>query len=129
MLTVLLLIIFAIIDFGRLLFAVQAMKAASREGARAAVVVNSTGQSVFDAAENAGASGAALAGGGNLTVIATPGGALPGTELTHAATFCAGTGGTPFELNVSAPFSWFTPVSFFAQSVNKVEATTVMRCE
>jgi Flp pilus assembly protein TadG len=131
---VLLLIIFAIIDFGRLLFAVQSMKSASREGARAAVVASGDGQAVFDAASSSGGAGAALAGGTLGVEYATQ--AAPttlialanGTTVTHVD-MCGTTPGSPVSVTASTAFTWFTPASFFARSVNEVESTTTMRCE
>lgn len=134
MLTVLLLIIFAIIDFGRLLFAVQSMKSASREGARAAVVASGDGQAVFDAASSSGGAGAALAGGRLAVSYATQ--AAPttlisladGTTVTHV-NMCGAAPGSAVSVTASTPFTWFTPASFFARSVNNVTSTTTMRCE
>jgi hypothetical protein len=78
-LVVLLLIIFAIIDFGRLLFVSQSMKAASREGARTAAVTTTAG-SVATAVANAGDSAVSLAGGTPppyCRVLISPSGAYP----------------------------------------------------
>ena len=125
MLTVLLLIIFGIIDFGRLLFASQSMKAASREGARAAAVGAAWGPSgtlgtVQQVTSNSGAAGASLAGG-TLVVTSTPAGS--GTNP-----LCATAGGQ-VTVTATTDFRWFTPTGIFASSIDEVTSSTTMRCE
>lgn len=124
-LVVLLLIIFAIIDFGRLLFVSQSMKAASREGARAGVVASTpapTGATVYGAADNAGASAAALAGG---TLVVS----VNGVPVQSSSTGVALCGGAQLTVTAATDFRWFTPVGIFSSNVNSVSADTTMRCE
>jgi len=134
-LTVLLLIIFAIIDFGRLLFVSQAVKSASREGARAAVVATGTQQRVYESALSSGGSAAGMAGAtppNAPAVTATVGAGLPITLTGSTSTtrVCPTTGNSAVTVTVRvAPFRWFTPVGLIANSVNSVEASTTMRCE
>ena len=123
MLTVLLLIIFAIIDFGRLLYVSQAMKSASREGARSGVIATATGDTVFDAATATGQGAASLAGG-SLAV------AVNGTNVANGdATDPCPSSGSSVTVTAETPFTWFTPVGLFSSSVDSVSASTTMRCE
>ena len=126
-LVVLLLIIFAIIDFGRLLFAWQSMKAASREGARTAVVASGNGQTVTTAVNNAGATAAALAGGTLTRQYAINNAAL--AAIPNDTTDLCTTAGSAITIRVATGFKWFTPVGIFASNVNQVDASTTMRCE
>lgn len=151
-LVVLLLIVFAIIDFGRLLFASQSMKAASREGARTAAVracwSTNTGNTTCTTASSAlvlavtrgaGNTAAALAGG-NLLVTGTGGtngrtvggtgnaAALTQADSASNVQLCT-TSGASVTVEASTPFRWFTPVGIFSSNVNSVSASTTMRCE
>lgn len=131
MLTVLLLIIFGIIDFGRLLFASQSMKAASREGARAAAVGAASGAAttvgtIQNAAASSGDAGAALAGGSLVTSIVTRNSA--GTVIATPAPPCSGAAEN-VEVIATTAFEWFTPTGFFAGSIDEVSSSTTMRCE
>lgn len=124
MLTVLLLIIFGIIDFGRLLFASQSMKAASREGARAAAVQAQVA-AIESAAASSGAAGASLAGGTLATTIVSRD---SGGVVVTPTPPC---GGTAENVTVTAAteFDWFTPTGIFAGSIDEVRSSTTMRCE
>ena len=152
-LVVLLLIIFGIIDFGRLLFAVQGMKAASREGARTAAVqaqwgvstklaspANSSASSasaasgsIVKAVSDAGQAAASLAGASSFTVTSSvnlpssPAGFAP-CSATTATPPGAGTG-NPVTVTATTSFSWFTPVGIFSSGIQSVSASTTMRCE
>jgi Flp pilus assembly protein TadG len=144
-LTVLLLILLGIIDFGRLLFVSQAVKSASREGARVAAVrapwgatpagtgTNSTSalpNSTLATAQAASSAANALSGGGQVTFVGT-GGTAPST----AAGVCTAAGAS-VSVAVSARFQWLTPVGALPglssgglQGTRDVSSTTVMRCE
>ncbi len=140
MLVLLLLIIFAIIDFGRLFFAVQGIKSASREGARAAIIAYGNRMATLAARISQSAEGAAsaLAGGGAALAAAwdrqQP---QPGTSINVSSTrveqgrrhLAQASGGDPITVAVSTPFTWFTPTGIFAGSVDTVRADTTMRCE
>jgi Flp pilus assembly protein TadG len=136
-LVVLLLIIFAIIDFGRLFFAVQGAKSASREGARTAVIATNDESAVFLAMDNAMGGGSALAGGGeptfywahdlNPVVPLNEMSPLPDTIMSGAGNQCSGA--ESITVQVVQPFRWFTPVGIFAGGVDDVRADTTMRCE
>jgi hypothetical protein len=134
-LVVLLLIIFAIIDFGRLLFAVQGMKSASREAARNVVVTAGTGATAYEAALNAGASAASLAGGTlALTGTSSTSGQYSLTSAdplvnTYTHLQLCPTKGGAVKMTASTAFRWFTPAGIFASNVNTVTADTTMRCE
>ena len=135
MLTVLLLILFGIIDFGRLLFASQSMKSASREGARAAVVLTAPPAAATAAAiaadasaHAAGDSAAALAGGALQLFFAT-GNPPANTPLTTSTSGLCSVRGNPLTIRATSGFRWFTPVGIFASNVNSVSGTTTMRCE
>ena len=130
MLVVLLLIIFAIIDFGRLLYVKQAVSSASREGARAGVISTARGNTVFTAANNAVAAAASLAGGTATTQVTKASGVT--TAVTAASTTyvpCDAAGNTMTVTVTVAPFRWFTPVGIFSSGINNVSAATTMRCE
>lgn len=143
MLVVLLLIIFAIIDFGRLLFVSQSMKAASREGARSAAVRTNwgpenpgTGTTVAKATNDAASAAAALAGGsldysgtssvGTFTRSQARAATPVTTPLCNATNAAAG---QSVQVTVTSGFRWFTPVGIFSSNVNSVSASTTMRCE
>lgn len=135
-LVVLLLIIFAIIDFGRLLFASQSVKAASREGARTAAVRTAWGPvttagTVSRVTRDAGSAGAALAGGtltysGVSSVGPFNQDSAVTTPLCNAANAAAG---QSVQVTVTSTFRWFTPVGIFSSNINSVTASTTMRCE
>lgn len=137
---ILIFIIFSIIDFGRLLFAVQSMKAASREGARAAVVSSGTGATVLPAAQNSGNTAAALAGGSLVVSYATSAAPTTFTTVTNSTPshtgFCPGTvADESVTIKAYTTFRWFTPTMPFLgtflgpANIPSVEATTTMRCE
>jgi len=146
-LTLLLLILLGIIDFGRLLFVQQAVKSASREGARAAVVDSGTGTVVFNAANNSASAAAALAGGGGALVIrALPPGSAPGTILPGSGTatdgslantaMCPASTSDAVSVTVTVNFRWLTPVGALPglsapglTGTKPVDASTTMRCE
>ena len=133
-LVVLLLIIFAIIDFGRLLFVSQSMKAASREAARTASIRDTTWGTITTAGTNAGASAAALAGG-TLSLTNSRNITDATYRLCTQAANSNPTGsnsqatGSPITVTATTGFRWFTPVGIFSSNVNSVSADTTMRCE
>jgi Flp pilus assembly protein TadG len=137
-LTVLLLILLGIIDFGRLLFVSQAVKSASREGARVAAVrtvwgVNaSTDPSVLKAATDAGSAAQALSGGGPL-VIANNKGVSTNVPLCPSPAVSTT---APVQVTVTATFRWLTPIGALPglsapglTGTKPVSSTTTMRCE
>ena len=134
-LVVLLLIIFAIIDFGRLLFAWQSMKAASREGARVGVVGTNTGAAIWNKAQESGSTAASLAGGVLVVTAQAQGDTAPTTlSSTTSRDFCT-TAGNSLTVNASTDFRWFTPTMPLLglivgpANVPRVDASTTMRCE
>ena len=94
----LLLILFALVDFGRMFFVQVSLNAASREGARASSVGLAASQ--IDALVQASSPGTAelstLTSGATLTIARQPCSATTSNELTS--------------VTVSVPFSWFTPL-------------------
>ena len=94
----LLLILFALVDFGRLFFVQVSVNAASREGARATSV--GLGATQVDALVQASSPGTAelstLTAGSTLTVVQQP--CSPSVSNERTA------------VTVSVPFSWFTPL-------------------
>ena len=153
-LVLLLIILFGIIDFGRLLFVSQSVKAASREGARVASIATATSTDIFNRTASAADSAQGLAGGGDTRIAAdvcvTDSGTcatatpsfIPGTGGTAgwaarttappSTTPCAGTTNTSVRITVDQPFLWFTPVGgllggFFTPG--SVSGQTTMRCE
>jgi len=130
-LVVLLLILLGIIDFGRLLYVNQAVKSASREGARAAVISTTSWASASAVAASAAAGADALDGNSNsITVsyavvpIVSP---LPDPPCATADSIT---------VTVTSNFKWITPVGALPGLSNaalngsrNVVASTTMRCE
>ena len=109
------LLIFGMIEFGRMVMVQQILTNASREGARIAVLDGTTGAEVLTAVDNYLQS--ARVGGADVTV-----------DPTEPST--AGYG-EPVTVSVSVPFgqvSWL-PSSFFGNSETELTAATVMRRE
>lgn len=94
----LLLILLALVDFGRMFFVQVSVNAASREGARASSLGQSTAQ--VDALVQASSPGTAelstLSGSSVLNVVQSP--CSPAISNENTA------------VTVSVPFSWFTPL-------------------
>lgn len=139
-LTVLLLILLGIIDFGRLLFVSQAVKSASREGARTAVINGNTGADVFNSANNSANAAASLSAGGAPMRVAATSSAPVTYTLTSSSTgvtnsqLCPGSG--PVTVAVSIDFRWLTPLGALPglssgglQGTRTVNSSTTMRCE
>ena len=131
-LSVLLLIIFGIIDFGRLLYVVQGMKSASREGARTASVradwaPSGTAGTIANSITGSAAGPASLAGG-TLTYSGVRGATTFTQASTSAVPLCTAAGPST-TITVSTTFRWFTPVFLFASNINSVTQSTTMRCE
>ena len=149
---VLIAIIFAIIEFGRLFFTVQAMKSASREGARTAVVHRDYNTAALDAAQ----AGKALSGDPNqqarCRVFQSASGSFP--DLTQDANWTLGSqsggtvincaavpsdpcdGATAVAVRVWVTFQWWTPLGRLpgfssANLTNALDVAqqTAMRCE
>ncbi len=122
-LTALLLILFGIIDFGRLLYVTQTMKAASREGARVAAV----GKDLATVQSTAQAAGASAAS------IAKPNGVVTTTWDISTAK-C--TQGSPVTVASQVTFAWLTPIGrlpgLSSETLTNelvVDSSTTMRCE
>lgn len=94
---VLLIIMLALVDFGRLFFAQVSLNAASREGARAA----SVGRSADDVADIVQASSPGTA---RLSSLGQT------TRLGVIEDPCSGTPDDTAAVTVSVPFDWVTPV-------------------
>lgn len=136
MLVVLLLIIFAIIDFGRLFFVDQSLKAASREGARAAAVraawdTTAPTGSVHAVVNNSANAAVALAGGSAAQISGSMSdtGSIADNPASVPCTQARADANTSVTVTVSTPFTWFTPVGIFSSGINSVDASTTMRCE
>ncbi len=143
-LTVLLLILLGIIDFGRLLYVSQGVKAASREGARVAAVRTAWGAAgnpttnptssatgVVAAVKSAADSASSLAAGGSLKVANDK-----GTSADLATESPCTTAGGSVTVTVTVLFKWITPVgalpglsSGALQGSRDVTSATTMRCE
>jgi len=110
----LLLILFALVDFGRMLFVQVSVTAASREGARASSVGLTTSQ--VDALVQSSSPGTAalstMSATTVLTVAQTPCSPAATNELTTVV--------------VTVPFSWFTPLGLlqFYRADNPGPGTT-----
>ncbi len=95
---VLLIILLALIDFGRLFFGQVSLAAASREGARAASVGRAEGD--VDSIIQSSAPGVARVSSlGTTTALARQGGTCSGAVGDQTAS-----------VTVSVPFDWVTPV-------------------
>lgn len=94
----LLLILFALVDFGRMFFVQVSLNAASREGARASSIGLGTTQveSLVQASSPGTAQLSTLTGGSTLSVAQQP--CSPSVSNERTA------------VTVSVPFSWFTPL-------------------
>ena len=94
----LLLILFALVDFGRMFFVQVSLNAASREGARASSIGLGTTQveSLVQASSPGTAELSTLTGGTTLSVTLQPCSSSVSNERTS--------------VTVSVPFSWFTPL-------------------
>lgn len=144
-LVVLLVILLGIIDFGRLLFVSQAVKSASREGARVAAVRTVWGGTTSPTAStaagtptgvvltvrDAGDAARALAGDSDLTVSYSGNPAIAG--VAQNAPLCTGVANSNVTINVSTTFTWLTPVGALAGGgfggAKDVASSTTMRCE
>lgn len=126
MLTLLLLILLGIIDFGRLLFVNQAVKSASREGARAAVVraqwggattptattadASALSTTVVGKVRDAGSAAAALGGNSTLSVAYSGGSPTAPIPTPPDTTLVCTSSGNAVTITVAATFTWLTPV-------------------
>ncbi len=146
----LLAIIFAIIDFGRMFFVVQSVQAASREGARYGVV--GTRQAACfghpGASRKSGrrrlASLAASSTATQVNVYSATDINTPswGSPLATTATGCA-SGMAAIKVSVTVSFKWLTPLGAFVgllpnpdaaadpdlTNTRPIVGTTTMRCE
>jgi Flp pilus assembly protein TadG len=139
LLVVLLLIIMAIIDFGRMLYVKQGVSAASREAARMAVVTSDRSWAAKGCTAAAGAQ--SMAAGGAVQVAtssnsaATPAYvACPASGTSAAVSPCAGNTTANATVWVKAQFQWLTPVGVWSNIANAnngmvLEDQTTMRCE
>lgn len=131
-LSVLLLILLGILDFGRLLYVQQTIKAASREGARARVV---TVGSDTAAVRNARAIAVATDSAGparamSMTSLAADPPALTfDPSVTPPATPTCTTGGST-TMTVSQPFRWLFVGPLIGRPLDEtLTSSTTMRCE
>lgn len=145
----LLAIIFAIIDFGRMFFVVQSVQAASREGARYGVV--GTPKPLVSAIQARAASQAAAAASLAASSTATQVNVYSATDintpswgspLATTATGCA-SGMAAIKVSVTVSFKWLTPLGAFVgllpnpdaaadpdlTNTRPIVGTTTMRCE
>ena len=133
-------IILTTVDLGRLFFVVQGVKAASREGARAAVISTATASDVDTKISNAVKGASSLAGAGGSysaywTLNWTPPNDPPGTGSLSAPNPCLSNKGLPVTVRVRVNFQWFTPalpllgIVVGPANVPSVSAETTMRCE
>lgn len=124
----LLLLIFGIIDFGRIFWEQGTLSGAAREGVRRVALAETEGPVVANAVDEAtGVSGLTVtvtqADGTTTAVedegVVTAGVTLPACTVTQAVT-----------VTVSAPFSFWTPLPGIATftGVDTLTGTGVMRC-
>jgi len=121
-----LLMIFGIIEFGRMVMVQQILTNSSREGARIGVLDSSAEADVKQKVIDHASAGRVTLSPDDITVIAIDG-ESPYAEKTYAAADY----GDSIEVTVSVPFnqvSWL-PSSFFGNSDTTLSATTVMRRE
>lgn len=130
-LSVLLLILLGILDFGRLLYVQQTIKAASREGARARVV---TVGSETEAQRDTRAIGVATSAAGparamSMTSLAAISPALTFRTSANAnATTCTNDGSTT--MTVRQPFRWLFVGPLIGRPLDEtLTSSTTMRCE
>ena len=117
------LLVFGMIEFGRMVMVQQVLTNASREGARLAVLDGTTSSEVATAVNNYLASG--RVSGANVDLIAIDD--QTGTEKTYEQSDY----GDSIRVTVAVSFgqvSWL-PASFFGNSDTNLGATTVMRRE
>lgn len=114
------LLIFGMIEFGRVIMVQQVLTNASREGARLAVLDNSTIASVTSAVT--GYLSAAGLSGGSIAVLNSSG--SPAEPSTMSS-------GDPITVKVSIPFSNVSLLStpWFFKADATLQASTVMRRE
>lgn len=114
----LLLILFGLIDFGRLFFVEVSLNAASREGARASAL-HRPGAQVIQVAKDSSPGLATVSSLGqttNLTV--TPGVSCPANPSATDMT----------TVIVDVPFRWLTPIAFTLGSGMTLRAQSEMLC-
>lgn len=116
LLPLLLLLLFGLVDFGRLFFVQIGLNSASIEGARASAL----GRSATDVTSIARASAP------QVTQMA----GLAAGSISVARTACPTPGnGATTEVTTSTPFTWITPVALFPFAQNRtVAATSRMVC-
>lgn len=143
MLSVLLILVLGIVDFGRLLYTSQSVKSASREGARTGVVTGGSTTAIQTAARNAGDAAAALAGDpdGQVAVSVVVTNTSGSTVATPAAPadVCSATNAAYIAVTATIDFSFLTPLGSIPllgggdNGINdadrQVSSTTTMRCE
>ena len=129
-------IILMAVDLGRLFFTVQGVKAASREGARTAVIATATPNDVIARVTDSVAGAAKLSGGGGIHEAKwKTTGALATIPTSDAANENPCATGDAITVWVKVPFTWFTPalpllgIVVGPANVPDVEAETTMRCE
>lgn len=111
-LPVLLLILMAIVDFGRLFYSVLAVRHAAREGARYGVVHAADDEGIRQRVRDA----AVGLEGDRLTITITP--AVSQRRV-----------GSPLTVDVSYPFEYVTPVAAITGRQQVVRGTVTMRIE
>ncbi len=114
----LLLILFGLIDFGRLFFVEVSLNAASREGARASALHRPSGQ-VTQVSQNSAyglASVSSLGLTSTLTVV--PGAGCPANPSPTDMT----------QVSVNVPFRWLTPIAFTMGAGMTLSAKSEMLC-
>lgn len=119
------LMIFGMIEFGRMVMVQQILTNASREGARLGVLDNIVESDVVQTVVGYASSGRVNVTSGDVTVVAIDD--VTGAEKPYASSDY----GDSIEVTVTVPFgqvSWL-PSSFFGNSNKDLTATTVMRRE
>ena len=116
LLPLLLLLLFGLVDFGRLFFVQIGLNSASIEGARASAL----GRSTADVTAIAQASAPRVP---QMTGVA-------GAQIDVAQNPCPRPGnGASTEVSVSAPFTWVTPLAFFTGAGDRtVTASSRLVC-
>jgi Flp pilus assembly protein TadG len=126
-LPILVLLVFAIIDFGRIFFEQSTLSGAAREGVRLVALGNTDGTAIADAIDNAGGMSGLdvdIEIGDVVTTVETAG------VLAADVTLPTCTVGDPVTVIVRTDFSFLTPLPALAEftGVDTLSGRGVMRC-
>ena len=114
----LLLILFGLIDFGRLFFVEVSLNAASREGARASSLHRTSSQVTQVSQDSAYALATVSSLGQTSTLTVVPGTGCPANPSPTDMTL----------VSVNVPFRWLTPLAFTMGTGMTLSAQSEMLC-